>query len=66
MGMTYDYVAGFASSVSVLSLYPQLALWARRMSPALLAGSIQKSCGQSTGPGFGEAMVFWAWLRQAV
>jgi hypothetical protein len=24
MGMTYNYVAGFASSVSILSLYPQL------------------------------------------
>ena len=27
-------------------LYPQLALWARRMSPASPAGGIQESCGQ--------------------
>jgi hypothetical protein len=40
MGMTYNYVAGFASSVSILFLDPQLALWARRMSPASLAGSV--------------------------
>jgi len=33
------YVAGFASSAICLFLYPQLALWARRMPPASLAMS---------------------------
>src|SRR5206468_2098243 len=41
--------AGFASSALCLFLYPQLALWARRMPPASLAIS-QKSYGQSTSP----------------
>src|SRR5436309_10470974 len=43
----YSYSAGFASSAPYLFLYPQLALWARRMPPASLAMS-QKSHGQST------------------
>src|SRR5437588_12855350 len=43
----YSYGAGFASSAPHLFLYPQLALWARRMPPASLAMS-QKSHGQST------------------
>jgi hypothetical protein len=41
MGMMYNYGAGFASSISILSLSPQLALGAKRMSPASLAGSIK-------------------------
>src|ERR1700694_262515 len=48
MGLTYSYVAGFASLLLFCLFYPQLALWAGRMSPASLAGSLQKSCGQST------------------
>src|SRR5437588_12586979 len=39
MRVHYNHGAGFASSALCLFLYPQLALWARRMPPASLAVS---------------------------